>query len=156
MNHTLIHLKEQKYAGITTKILFKDHDATNFLRLQLDVVEAGIAHIDPAERFLALDSDFQADGFSYTPLLPVTAFEGEAHTRFTQQAGEYYCFEVDPKDLNPQWFQTCYAYMVQNDIQIDQSFDLEYYPAGYAERLQSEGEDMQLHPICLIFRKKAV
>ena len=56
--------------------------------------------------------------FAYTPLLPVTTFEGENYTRFTRQAGYYYCFEVDPKDLNPQWFQTCYAYMAQCNIQI--------------------------------------
>ena len=154
MNCTLIYLKEQKYMGITTRILFQEHDAINFLKLQLDVLQSSIANVDAQERFLALDSDFQADGFSYTPLLPVTSFEGENYTRFTRQAGYYYCFEVDPKDLNPQWFQTCYAYMAQCNIQIDQSFDLEYYPAGYAEQLRSEAENMQAHTLCLIFRKK--
>lgn len=154
MNCTLIYLKEQKYMGIATKILFRDHDAVNFLALQRDTILSGIPNIEPEERFLALDSEFQEDGFCYTPLVPVTEFEGNTFARFTRQAGEYYCFEVDPVDLNPRWFQECYAYMQQHNIQVDQSFDLEYYPEGYVEQMKTHPEQMQNQSLCLIFRKK--
>lgn len=156
MNCTLLPLAEQKYMGIATKILFQNHDAIDFCKLQRETILADIPNIDPTERFLALDSEFQADGFCYTPLVPVTAFEGDTFARFTRQAGDYYCFEVDAQDLNPQWFQACYAYMRQQNIQIDQSFDLEYYPEGYQERLKVEDESLSEHTLCLIFRKKDV
>jgi len=153
MNCTLIHLKEQKYMGITTKIFFNDHDTIDFRALQLAVVHSGIPNLDAGERFIALDSDFQEDCFHYTPLVPVTAFDGDVYARFTRTAGEYYCFEVELKDLGPQWFQECSTYIEKNNIRIDQSFDLEYYPEDYLAKLKFEGASHQIQTICLIFRK---
>ena len=153
MNCTVISLKEQKYMGIKTKIFFKDHDETDFWKLQQDVVLANIPCIESGERFLALDSDFAEDSFHYTPLVPVSSFEAEGYFRFTRQAGEYYCFEVQLRDLGPKWFQECFRYMEQNNIIIDHSFDLEYYPENYIAQLQSEQFGSPDQTICLIFRK---
>lgn len=153
MNHTCMHLKEQKYLGIRTKVLFADHDETDFRQQQIDVLRAGIANIDFSEHFLALDSDFSEESFCYTPLVPVTAFEGEGYFRFTRAAGDYYCFEVTLKELGPQWFQACFAYMEQHDLKIDHAFDLEFYPLGYMEKLVNETFALTDQTICLIFRK---
>jgi len=153
MQGTLIHLKEQKYMGITTQIRFQDHDGVDFRALQLAVVHSEIANPDADERFMALDSGFQEDSFLYTPLMPVTSFEGDAFFRFTREAGEYYCFEVSLRELGPQWFQACFAYMEQNNMQIDRSYDLEYYPADYCNTLQAEGFRLADQTICLLFKK---
>ena len=153
MNCTAISLKEQKYMGIKTKIFFKDHDETDFRQLQRDVVLANFPCIEKGERFIALDSDFAEDSFHYAPLVPVSSFEGEEYFRFTLQAGDYYCFEVQLKDLGPKWFQECFRYMEQNNIVIDQSFDLEYYPEDYMAKIQSKQFSFPDQTICLIFRK---
>jgi len=153
MDCTLIALKEQKYMGIQTKIFFQSHDETDFRQLQVDVVRTGIPNIDESERFLALDSDFAEDSFHYTPLVPVTSFEGDGYFRFTRAAGEYYCFPVSLKELGPAWFQTCFAYMEEHKLKIDHAFDLEYYPADYMEKLQSQDFSFQDQTISLIFRK---
>lgn len=42
MNCKLVFLKEQKYMGIKTKILFKDHVEIDFRKLQLDVINSDI------------------------------------------------------------------------------------------------------------------
>ena len=153
MHHTLIHLKEQKYMGISTKIYFREHNTIDFKKLQQDVARAGIANFDPGERFLSMDSDFQTDSFRYTPLVPVTAFEGDVFTRYLRPEGEYYCFEVSLTDLGPQWFQECYVYMERNRMHIDHTFDLEYYPEDYLTALTSEGFRLQDQTISLLFRK---
>jgi len=155
MNHTLIHLKEQKYMGISTKIYFREHNTIDFKRLQQDVARAGIANIDPGERFLSMDSDFQTDSFRYTPLVPVTAFEGDGFTQYTRPEGEYYCFEVSLLELGPHWFQECYVYMERNRMHVDHTFDLEYYPEDYLTALMREGFRLQDQTISLLFRKVA-
>ena len=153
MNHTLIHLNEQKYMGISTKIYFREHNTIDFKRLQQDVARAGIVNIDPGERFVSMDSNFQTDSFRYTPLVPVTAFEGDAFTRYTRPEGDYYCFEVSLLELGPQWFQECYVYMERNRLHIDHTFDLEYYPKDYLTALTSDGFRLQDQTISLLFRK---
>lgn len=155
MNHTLIHLKEQKYMGISTKIYFREHNTIDFKRLQQDVARAEIPNLDPGERFLSMDSDFRTDSFRYTPLVPVTAFEGDAFARYTRPEGDYYCFEVSLAELGPQWFQECYVYMERNRMHIDHTFDLEYYPEDYLTALTSEGFRLQDQTISLLFRKVA-
>lgn len=153
MNCSLVFLKEQKYMGIKTKILFKDHDEIDFRKLQQDVILANIPNIDHTARFMALDSDFQEGSFHYTPLVPVASFAGNEFTQFTRQEGEYYCFEVQLKDLGPKWFQECSAYMEQNNLKIDRSFDLEYYPEDHMSKLQSGDFSFPDQTICLIFRR---
>ena len=153
MNCKLLFLKEQKYMGIMTKILFEKHDETDFRKLQLDVINSNIQNRDVNDRFMALDSDFQADSFSYTPLVPVTSFEGEDYYRFTRTEGEYYCFEVELKELGPKWFQECNAYLEQNNLKIDRSFDLEYYAEDYLYKMKSENYDYQDQTTCIIFKK---
>lgn len=153
MNCTVISLQEQKYMGIKTKIFFKDHDKIDFRKLQQDVIFADIPNVDNSERFLALDSDFAEDSFHYTPLVPVSSFEAEGYFHFTRQAGEYYCFEVQMKDLGPKWFQECSLYIEQNYLKIDRTFDIEYYPADYMAKIQSKQFSFPDQTICLIFRK---
>ena len=153
MNCKVVFLKEQKYMGIMTKILFKEHDEIDFRKLQLDVINSDIKNRDVNERFMALDSDFQADSFCYTPLVPVTSFEGEEYYRFTRAEGEYYCFDVNLNELGPKWFQECGEYIEQNNLKIDREFDLEYYPENYMCKVNSEDSNLQDQTICLIFRK---
>ena len=153
MDCKLVFLKEQKYMGITTKILFKEHDEIDFRKLQLDTINSDIINRDVNERFMAIDSDFQADSFTYTPLVPVTSFEGEGYYRFTRTEGEYYCFEVNIKELGPKWFQKCNEYIEQNNLKIDRTFDMEYYPEDYLCKVKSEDINHQDQMISLIFRK---
>lgn len=153
MNARRIHLEEQAYMGVSTQIFFSGHDAVDFRQLQLDVITADIPNRISGPRFLALDSDFQTDSFRYTPLVPVAAFEGDQFTRYTLQKGDYYCFDVAPEALNPQWFQACFAYMEQQNFRVDRSFDLEYYAAGYAERLRTSGVSLEEPTLCILFRK---
>ncbi len=153
MNCKLVFLKEQKYMGIMTKVLFKEHDEMDFGKLHLDVINSNIKNRDANERFMALDSDFQVDSFNYTPLVPVTSFEGEEYYRFTRAEGEYYCFEVNVKELGPKWFQECNQYIEQNNLKIDRRFDLEYYDEDYISKVKSEDSSLHDQTICLIFRK---
>lgn len=153
MNCKLVFLKEQKYMGIMTKILFKEHDEIDFLKLHLNVINSDIKNRDVNERFMALDSDFQSDSFNYTPLVPVNSFEGEEYYRYTRAEGEYYCFDVHVKVLGPQWFQECYEYIEQNKLKIDRTFDLEYYAEDYQCKVKSEDPSLKDQTISLIFRK---
>ncbi len=154
MDYKLVFLNEQKYMGIKTTIFFADHDNIDFRKLQLDVINSDITNRALNERFMAMDSDYQADSFSYTPLVPVTSFEGEDFYRFTRVEGEYYCFEVRLEELGPQWFQKCFQYMEQNNLKIEGGFDLEYYPEGYMDSVKLEDTNRQNQTICLIFRKQ--
>lgn len=153
MNCKLVFLKEQKYMGIKTKIFFSEHDNIDFRKLHLDVINSDISNRDANGNFMALDSDFQADSFCYTPLMPVTAFEGEEYFRFTRAEGEYYCFEVSAKELGPKWFQECNEYIEQNHLKIDRAFDIEYYAEDYIRKVKSDDPSLQDLTICLIFRK---
>lgn len=139
--------------GIMTKILFKEHDEIDFRKLHIDVINSDIINRDVNERFMALDSDFQADSFHYTPLVPVTSFEGEKYYRFTRAEGEYYCFDVHVKELGPKWFEECNEYIQQNNLKIDRTFDLEYYAEDYLRKVKSEDSKLQDQTISLIFRK---
>lgn len=153
MNCKLLFLKEQKYMGIMTKILFKEHDEIDFRKLHINVINSDIKNRDVNERFMALDSDFQPDSFTYTPLVPVTSFEGEEYYRYTRAEGEYYCFEVHVKELGPKWFQECNEYIEQNNLKIDRLFDMEYYAEDYLSKVKSEDSNLQDQTICVIFRK---
>ncbi len=153
MNCTIVFLKEQKYMGIKTKILFKDHNETDFHQLHLDVLDSDIRNIDVSERFMALDSDFQTDSFSYTPLVPVTSFEEDGYFKFTRMEGEYYCFPVQVKELGPKWFQDCSEYIKQNCLKVDREFDLEYYAEDYFDTVRSKNSNLADQTIQLIFRK---
>lgn len=153
MDCKIVFLKEQKYMGIKTKIFFREHDEIDFKKLHLDVINSDIKNRDVNERFMALDSDFQADSFSYTPLVPVTSFEGEEYYRYTRVEGEYYSFEVNVKELGPKWFQECNQYIEQNNLKIERVFDIEYYPVDYMFQVKSEDASLQDRTICLIFRK---
>lgn len=139
--------------GITTQILFNEHDDIDFRKLQLDVINSDIKNRDMSERFMALDSNYQSDGFSYTPLVPVISFEGEEYYRFVRAEGEYYCFEVPVNDLGPKWFQEAYTYIQQNNLKIDGGFDLEYYAEDYIIKMKSQDPSLENQVISLIFRK---
>ncbi len=153
MNCTLVFLKEQKYMGIKTKILFIEHDEIDFKKLHLKVINSDIKNRDVNDRFMALDSDFQEDSFTYTPLVPVTSFEGEEYYRFTREEGEYYCFEVLVKELGPNWFHECNEYIEKNNLKIDRGFDIEYYYQDYLSKVNSEDVYLQNQKIWLIYKK---
>jgi len=153
MNCELIYLKEQKYMGISTTVLFCEHDSIDFRQLQLNVARAGIPNVDFSDRFMALDHDFQPESFRYAPLVPVTEFSDGDFFRFTREAGEYYCFQVLLKELNPQWFQACFAYIEEHGYRVDRSFDLEYYPEHYTLQLQSDDFLLPEQTISMLFRK---
>jgi hypothetical protein len=102
---------------------------------------------------MALDTDFQPESFRYAPLVPVTTFSNGDFFRYTRDAGEYYCFPVQLKELSPKWFQACFSFMEQQNMQVDRSFDLEYYPEGYLEQLRSGAVDFPAQTIGLLFRK---
>lgn len=153
MNCKLVFLKEQKYMGIKTKILFKEHDEIDFKKLHLNVINSDIKNRDVNDRFMALDSDFQEDSFTYTPLVPVTTFEGDEYYRFTREEGEYYCFEVLVKELGPNWFHECNEYIEKNNLKIDRRFDIEYYYKDYLSKVNSEDVYLQDQTINLIYKK---
>ena len=138
--------------GIKTKILFKNHDKIDFHKLQLDVINSDIGNLEATERFMALDSDFQTDSFSYTPLVPVTSFSEDGYFRFTRTEGEYYCFEVKVKELGPQWFKDCFKYIKQNNLKIDRVFDLEYYTEDYTHNVTLNNFNLQNQTIHLIYK----
>ncbi|HRX16477.1 MAG TPA: effector binding domain-containing protein [Spirochaetota bacterium] len=154
MKYELLFLNKQKYMGIKTKIMFKDHDNIDFARLQKDVINAGIKNIDRNQRFMAIDSDFTKESFSYTPLVAVSEFEGDGFTRYTREEGEYYCFDVNIKDLGPKWFDTCIKFIEQNGFQIDREYDLEYYPEDYLSRIGNNDFLYSEETIQIIFKKK--
>ncbi|MBN2434985.1 MAG: hypothetical protein JXK07_06925 [Spirochaetes bacterium] len=154
MKYELLFLNEQKYMGIKTKIMFKDHDNVDFARLQKDVINAGIKNLDPNQRFMAMDSDFTEESFSYTPLVAVSEFDGDDFIRYTREEGEYYCFDVKIKDLGPKWFDTCIKFIEQNGFQIDREYDLEYYPEDYLSRIGDNDFLYSEETIQIIFKKK--
>ncbi len=153
MDCKILFLKEQKYMGIKTKILYKEHDEIDFGKLQLNVINSDIKNRDIEERFIAMDSEFLPDSFQYTPFVPVTSFEGEEYDRFTRAEGEYYCFRVPLKELGPKWFQECNKYIEQNNLKIDRKFDLEYYDEDYLSFIKSEDFNIYEQTTCIIFRK---
>ena len=133
IKHEVIELKEQKYAGIKTVILFKDAEKTDFGKLHKDVCEADIKNIDHHEHFMAIDTDFTDNSFSYTPLAPVNSFDGnEGYTQFIRKQGTYCAFGVNARDLNPDWFKKIFEYIGEKKISVENTgYDLEYYDEDY-------------------------
>ena len=111
MDCNIVFLKEQKYMGIKTIVLFKNHDKIDFHKLHLNFLNSDIGNVDESARFMAIDSDFQEDSFCYTPLIPVTSFEEESYFRFIRKEGQYYSFSVQIKELGPKWFKDCSRYI---------------------------------------------
>ena len=140
IKHEMIQLNEQKYAGIKTTILFKDADKTDFSKLHKAVCEADIKNIDFHEHFMAIDTDFTDNSFSYAPLAPVNSFEGnEKFTQFIRHKGTYCAFEVNARDLNPDWFKKVFEYMNEKKITVENTgYDLEYYEADYSTMLKNK------------------
>lgn len=153
MDCNIVFLSKQNYMGIQTKVLFNNHDETDFHKLHLEVINSDIRNIDLSARFMAMDSDFQSDSFCYTPLVPVMSFEGDGFFRFTRLEGEYYSFNVQIKDLGPKWFNECAKYIKHNNLKIDRMFDLEYYAKDYMHNIKSRNFNFQNETIQLIFRK---
>jgi hypothetical protein len=127
--HEILVLREQKFVGIKTNIQFKEVDQIDFSQLQKDVCKAKISNIDHQGNFMAMDTDFTEDSFSYTPLVPVSSFDhNEGYTHFTREQGAYCAFKVKARDLNPKWFKGIFEYVKKNQITLeDTGYDLEYY-----------------------------
>jgi len=140
IKHEVLELNEQKYAGVKTVIPFSDADKTDFSKLHKDVCEADIKNIDKHEHFMAIDTDFTENSFSYTPLAPVTSYDGnEKYTQFTRQKGTYCAFEVNARDLNPSWFKQVFDYMNEKKITVENTgYDLEYYDEDYATMVKNK------------------
>ena len=153
MNCKLVFLKEQKYMGIATKIFFNEHDEIDFSKLHLDVINSDIKNRDFNERFMAMDSDFQPESFTYTPLVPVTSYEGNKYYRFTRTEGEYYFFEVNVKELGPKWFEECDKFIKKNNLKMDRQYDIEYYAEDYISKAKLKDPSLQNHTINIIFKK---
>lgn len=135
--HRMINLPEQKYAGIKTIIQFSQHNQTDFLALQKNVLNADIQHIDYDANFMAMDGDFTETRFSYTPLIPVKCFEGnESFYHFERFAGDYYAFSVIQKECGPAWFKALWRYIKKENLAVAyQNCDFEYYQSDYAKRI---------------------
>lgn len=140
MRHEILELKEQKYVGIKTSILFTEAEKVDFSQLHKDVHAASINDIDHDEHFMAMDTDFTESSFSYTPLVPVRSFDNnEGYTQFTRKQGRYCAFEVKAKDLNPTWFKKVFGYIEENRISIENTgYDLEYYDENYSAMIGSQ------------------
>ena len=134
IKHEVLELKEQKYAGIKTLIRFSEIEKVDFSQLHKDVLAADIQDIDPVEHYMAIDTDFTEESFSYTPLVAVTSFEhNKDFTHFIRKHGSYCAFEVSAKALNPAWFSIVFAYVEEQKINIAKAgFDLEYYDENYS------------------------
>lgn len=156
IHHREIRLKTQKYVGIKTKILFKDHDQVDFYQLQNSVIEADICHVDYKENFMALDTDFTRDSFSYLPLMPVKSFEdNQGFDHFKRQAGAYYAFDVLQKDCNPEWFKGVFAYIDFHGLSTDKKdYDLEYYDEDYLKRFKNSDFKLEDQVFSILFKKK--
>jgi hypothetical protein len=154
IRHEELVLEEQKYVGIKTTILFKEADKVDFSKLHKDVCEANINNIDHHKHFMAMDTDFTDESFSYTPLIPVHSYDdNEGYTHFTRKQGAYCAFEVKAKDLNPSWFKTVFEYIKENDIRVENTgYDLEYYDENYLTMLNSK--DVPTERVLKILLKK--
>lgn len=131
--HEVLILDEQKFVGIKTIIPFKEADKIDFSKLHKVTCEARINNINYHEHFMAMDSDFTDESFSYTPLVPVSSFDdNEEYTHFTRRQGAYCAFTVNAKDLNPAWFKKVFEYLKENNICVENTgYDLEYYDEDY-------------------------
>ncbi|HPA64692.1 MAG TPA: GyrI-like domain-containing protein [Spirochaetota bacterium] len=140
IKHEVLELNEQKFVGIKTIVLLTDADKTDFGKLHKDVCEADIKNIDYQERFMAIDTDYTDESFSYTPLAPVKSFDGnEKYTQFTRQKGTYCAFEVNSLDLNPSWFKKVFEYMNEKKITVENTgYDLEYYDEDYETMVKNK------------------
>lgn len=140
LRHEILELKEKKYVGIKTYILFKDAENVDFSQLHQAVCAARIHEIDHDAHFMAMDADFTERSFSYTPLVPVHSFDNNAgYTPFTRAQGAYCAFEVRASDLNPAWFKKVFDYIGENRIPIERSgYDLEYYDENYLAMVGSQ------------------
>jgi hypothetical protein len=156
IQHRELRLKSQKYVGIKTRILFKDHDHVDFYQLQKSVIEADISHVDCKENFMALDTDFSRESFSYLPLMPVESFEdNEGFDHFTRQEGDYYAFEVLQKDCSPEWFKEVFSYIDSHGLSTDKKdYDLEYYPEDYLKRFMNNDFKLENQVFTILFKKK--
>lgn len=119
IKHKVLALKEQKYVGINTNILFEEHDNIDFGKLHKDVLEARINDVDYDEHFMALDTNFTKKSFDYIPLVPVKSFDNNRDfIHFTREKGDYYAFKVVQKDCNPSWFKRVFEYIKENDLSV--------------------------------------
>ncbi len=145
IRHEVQVLEEQKYVGIKTTILFKEADQIDFSQLHKDVYEAKINDIDHHEHFMAIDTDFTEDSFSYTPLVPVYSYDhNEGYTHFTRKQGAYCAFEVKAQDLNPAWFKKIFEYIKENKINLENTgYDLEYYDEDYLSMINSKDDSAE-------------
>lgn len=139
MNHNILKLSKQKYVGIKTFIKFSEHDNVNFLKLNEEVINANIKHINKEKHFLAIDTDFTTDSFSYTPLIPVNSFEGnDEFFQFKCKKGIYYSFNVKQSECNPEWFKRVFRYMKKNCLITENiGYDMEYYDKDYLRLFKS-------------------
>ena len=153
IKHEVLQLNEQKYAGIKTTIPFKDADKTDFGKLHKDVCEADIKYIDKHEHFMAIDTDYSSESFSYAPLAPVNSFEGnENYFQFTRKQGTYCAFEVNARDLNPDWFKKVFDYMNEKKIAVENTgYDLEFYDEDYETMVKNK--DVQNERVLIVFFK---
>lgn len=143
MKHEVLELKEQKYVGIKTLIRFSEIEQVNFSQLHKDVLAADIRDVDDAERFMAIDTDYTEESFSYTPLVAVTSFEhNKDFTHFVRERGSYCAFEVSAKELNPAWFGKVFAYVEERNINVAKAgYDLEYYDENYSGMKSKANDD---------------
>ncbi|HEY1407085.1 MAG TPA: hypothetical protein VF857_10790 [Spirochaetota bacterium] len=153
IRHEVLELKEQKYVGIKTTILFKDADKVDFSQLHKDVHAANISNIDHHEHMMAMDTDFTESSFSYTPLVPVHSYDhNERYTQFTRKQGTYYAFEVKASELNPVWFKNVFEYFKEKRITIENTgYDLEYYEENYSAMIN--GSDVLTERVLKILFK---
>lgn len=156
MNYEEMKLNEQKYVGIKTVIKFAEHDDIDFLQLQKDVIQSKIQYVDKGKNFLAMDSDFTESTFSYTPMLPVSSFEGnDEYIQFTLPKGSYLAFDVNVEELNPAWFEKVFEFLKLNNIEVESTgFDLEYYEPDHTERIFKKSDKSEEKVIKILFKKK--
>ncbi len=140
MKHNVLFLNEQKYVGIKTEIRYCKHDSIDFLGLHFDLINANIHHINYQEQFIAIDTDFTKDSFSYVPLIPVDSFNNnEDFFHFRRKAGKYYAFSVVQKNCNPDWFKRVFAYMKEKNINVvPTGYDIEYYSKNYMASIKNK------------------
>lgn len=154
IKHEVLELKEQKYVGIKTLIRFKEIEQVNFSQLHKTVLAADIQDIDYDEHYMAIDTDFTEESFSYTPLVAVTSFEhNKDFTHFIRKQGSYCAFEVSAKELNPTWFSKVFAYVEEHKINVTKAgFDLEYYNENYSgmKSKVNDNEDIVLRILLML------
>lgn len=155
-HHKNLFLDEQKYVGIKTTILFNEHDNTDFFTLHKNLLESNISNINYNECFMALDTDFTKESFTYTPLVPVNSFnKNDSYTKFTREGGIYYAFEISQKECNPAWFKKVFKYMEENNLTIKQpGYDLEYYENDYFNRINKKEFKIEEEVYMILFKSK--